>query len=435
MKVSSGGGRPGGALVGLLQAIAANNDGYKYGVTLEVDRNCGKGAIEMLDALARRLVLPLNVKAEIVRPAKQNGRRPSVSVIVPCYNYGRYLTQCVNSALCQEGVRVDVIIIDDASTDGSDQIVRQLGARDPRIHAICHTVNQGHIATYNEGITHVTGDYTVLLSADDLLTPGCLARATLLMEAYSSVGLAYGFPVDFTDDHLPAARTTAKSWIIWPGHDWLAYRCKVGRNIVRCPEVVLRTSVLREIGGYQKHLPHAADFELWMRAATVSDVGYVAGADQAYYRIHASNMHQSVFDMLDDFSQRLASFDTIFDERSQLLEDPGTMRNMAHRALARSALSQAVRDTAHRAIARSALSRAMGASSLVDVGDEPVDGYAEFALNAWPEAKNLREWRTLHNLFNESGDLPGLSPSLVTRMATRKATTRFRGWRKRWVGI
>jgi len=389
----------------------------------------------MLDAIARRLVLPANVKAEIVRPGKQNGRSPVVSVIIPCYNYGHYLNQCVNSVLGQEDVRVEIIIIDDASSDGSDQIVRRIGTRDARIRTICHAVNQGHIATYNEGIAQVSGDYTVLLSADDLLTPGCLSRATSLMEAYRSVGLVYGFPVDFTDDHLPAARKTAKSWIIWPGHDWLAYRCKVGQNIIRSPEVVLRTSVLREIGGYQSHLPHAADFELWMRAATVSDVGYVAGADQAYYRIHTTNMHQSVFDMLDDFSQRLASFDTIFNERSELLRDPGSMRDSAHRSLARGALSQAVRDIAHRAIARSALSRAIGASSLVSVGDEPVRGYADFAIRAWPDAKNLREWRILQNLSTESDSLPRLSPALVTRMATRKARTRFRCWRKRWVGI
>jgi len=193
--------------------------------------------------------------------------------------------------------------------------------------------------------------------------------------------------------------------------------------------------VLHQIGGYKTHLPHAADFELWMRTATVSDIGYVAGADQAYYRIHTGNMHQSMFDMLDDFVQRLASFDTIFSERSELLTDPAKMRDMAHLALARAALSQAVRDTAHRAIARSTMSRAVGASALVAVGEEPVDAYAEFALRAWPDAKNLREWRDLHSLFGESGTPPKLSPALVARMAMRKATTRFRCWRKRLVGI
>lgn len=389
----------------------------------------------MLETLARRLALPVNVKAEIVQPGTLNGRRPSVSVIIPCYNYGRYLPQCVDSVLSQQDVAAEIIIIDDASTDGSDAIVRQLAAGDPRVRAICHTTNMGHIATYNEGISQVSGDYTTLLSADDLLTPGCLSRATALMETYPSVGLVYGFPVDFTDSHLPPARTTASSWIIWPGHDWLTYRCKVGQNIIRSPEVVLRTSVLHETGGYKTHLPHAADFELWMRTATVSDIGYVAGADQAYYRIHTSNMHQSMFDMLDDFSQRLASFDTIFNERSELLSDPIEMRDMAHRALARGALSQAIRDTAHRAIGRSAMSRAVGASALVAVGEESVDGYTQFALKAWPDARNLREWRTLNNLFPESGSLPKLSPALVASMAARKTRTRFRCWRKRVVGV
>lgn len=389
----------------------------------------------MLDAFLRRFALPADVSAKIVRPRQLNGRRPSVSVIIPCYNYGRYLPQCVDSVLSQEGVSAEVIIIDDASTDGSDAIVRQLAAADARVTAICHTANMGHIATYNEGIAQVSGDYTTLLSADDLLTPGCLARAAALMETYPAVGLVYGFPVDFTDSHRPTARTSVRSWIIWPGHDWLAYRCRVGRNIIRSPEVVLRTSVLHQIGGYKTHLPHAADFELWMRTATVSDIGFVAGADQAYYRIHTGNMHQSVFDMLDDFSQRLASFDAVFSERSELLKDPELMRDTAHLALARSALSQAVRDTAHRAIARSAMSRAVGAVAWVDVGEEPVDAYAQFALKAWPDAEKLREWRTLHNLFSESGAPPKLSPALVAHMAMRKARTRFQHRRKRWTGV
>lgn len=389
----------------------------------------------MLDALARRLVLPASAKVKIVRPGRLDGRHPSVSVIIPCYNYGRYLTHCVKSVLDQPGIRVDVLIIDDASTDGSDQVVRQLGIHDPRIRTICHAANKGHIATYNEGIAQVTGDYIVLLSADDMLTPGCLARATSLMEEYPSVGLAYGFPVDFTDSDLPAARITAKNWIIWPGHDWIAHRAKLGRNIVRSPEVVLRGSVLREIGGYRAHLPHAADFELWMRTAAVSDVGYVAGADQAYYRIHTSNMHQSTFDMLDDFAQRLASFDTVFSEYSGQLADSGGMRDMAHRALARTALNQAMRDVAHRALARNTVSQAVREYSGAVAGDEPVANYEAFALKAWPDARSLSEWRALDKLSGAHGGPSRLSPSLVARMAMRKLGTRFVHVRKKLAGV
>jgi glycosyltransferase involved in cell wall biosynthesis len=364
----------------------------------------------------------------------EDGRCPSVSVIIPCYNYGRYLTQCVNSVLDQQGVHLDVLVIDDASSDGSEQIVRRLRTQDTRIRTICHTANQGHIATYNEGISQVTGDYTVLLSADDLLTPGCLARATSLMEEYPSVGLTYGFPVEFTDGDLPPARTTAKSWIIWQGHDWFAQRCKVGGNALKCPEAVMRTSVLREIGGYQINLPHAADFALWMRAATVSDIGYVAGADQAYYRNHNYNMHHSAFDMLDDFEQRLASFDTVFSECSGL-KDVDSLRDTAHRALARNALSQAIRDTAHRALACSMLSHAVRPYLRGTVGDEPVGDYVAFALKAWPDAKHLGEWQAVDRLINASDSPPSLRPSLITSMVRRKVRSRLWEWRSRWAGM
>jgi GT2 family glycosyltransferase len=389
----------------------------------------------MLDTHMRRLVLPVKAKAKVVRPSQQNGRCPSVSVVIPCYNYGRYLTQCVTSVLNQQGVRVDVLVIDDASTDGSDEIVSRLGAQDPRIRTICHTTNQGHIATYNEGLAEAAGDYAVLISADDLLTPGCLARATSLMEEYPSVGFTYGSPIQFTDGDLPTARTTAKSWIIWQGHDWITQRCKAGGNALKSPEAVLRTGILREIGYFRADFPHAADFELWLRAATVSDVGYVAGADQAYYRIHAHNMHHSMFDMLDDFSQRLGCFDVVFREFSGLLEDPDSMRNIAHHALARNALNQAIRDTGHRALARSTLGRMVRPYLRGEVGDEPVGDHAAFALKAWPDARQLREWRALEKLINASDGPPRLNPSLITRIAKRKLRSRFREWRWRTAGM
>ena len=389
----------------------------------------------MLDALVRGLALPVDAKAKIVRPRKQQDRYPSVSVVIPCYNYGRYLSQCVNSVLEQQGVRVNVLIIDDKSSDGSDQIARQLGEQDLRIRTLCHTTNQGHIATYNEGIMQATGDYVVLLSADDLLTPGCLARATSLMEQYPSVGLTYGFPVEFTDGHLPAARTTAKSWIIWEGRDWISQRCKTGGNALKAPEAILRTSVLHEIGGgYRSHLPHAADFELWMRAATISDVGYIAGADQAYYRNHTYNMHQG-YNYIDDFSQRLIAFDTVFNERSDFMKDADSLRETAHRTLARIALSQAMRDTLYRALAGTSFSHTVRTYSCAAVGDESVADYAAFALKVWPNARNLREWRTVDKLLNARGNPSGLNPSLITRMAIRKLRTRSREWRRRWVGM
>src|SRR5947209_4282299 len=110
--------------------------------------------------------------------------RPSVTVVIPCYNYGRYLRGAVKSVLDQPGVDVEAIVIDDASTDGSADVVREVAAADPRVRAILHRSNFGHIATYNEGLEQASGDYVVLLSADDALTPGSLSRATALLETH-----------------------------------------------------------------------------------------------------------------------------------------------------------------------------------------------------------------------------------------------------------
>ena len=106
-----------------------------------------------------------------------------VYVIVPCYNYGDLLEACVASVLSQQEVDARVLIMDDASTDSTPEVGRRLAAQDPRVEYRRHDVNRGHIATYNEALDDVTGDYCMILSADDLLTPGSLMRATRLIDA------------------------------------------------------------------------------------------------------------------------------------------------------------------------------------------------------------------------------------------------------------
>lgn len=371
----------------------------------------------MLSSLMKNVVLPREANVLVRRPGNESGRSPSVSVVIPCYNYGHYLSECIKSVLDQQHVSVDVLVVDDASPDGSAEVARRLAAEDPRVRAICHEINRGHIATYNEGLAQATGDYAVLLSADDRLTPGCLARATSLMEEYPSVGLTYGFAVDFTDNNVPPARAVATKWLIWPGRDWIAHCCNTGRNFLRSPEAVVRTSVLREIGGYRADLPHSGDFEKWMRTATVSDVGYVAGADQAYYRFHANNMHNST-NLLADLSQRLHAFDALFAEDPESLTNANSMYNAACRTLAREALGHAIS-----AYARGITDR------------EPVDDYVEFALKVWPDARNLGAWRTLQRLHRVGNARPRRNPSLIMHETMRHLSYSMRWWRWRWAGV
>ena len=138
-----------------------------------------------------------------VNPVGLGNSKPSVTVVVPCYNYARYLPAAVCSALSQCGVQVDVVIVDDASSDDSLAVARALAANDPRITVLAHACNTGPVQTFNDGLTAVRGQFLVRLDADDLLTPGSLERSVAVAQQCPSVGLVYGHPLNFSGEALP----------------------------------------------------------------------------------------------------------------------------------------------------------------------------------------------------------------------------------------
>jgi hypothetical protein len=248
----------------------------------------------------------------------------------------------VESVLTQEDVDLQVIVVDDASTDDSRAVAEDLAAQDARVEIVLHHKNIGHIATYNDGLERVTGDYCALLSADDLLVAGALARAAALLEEFPDVGMAYGARVPF-EDVLPSARTSVEGWSVWSGAEWVDAVCRLGTNVLASPEVLMRTSVQRAIGGYRPELPHSGDLEMWLRAAAVADVGRVRGADHAYYRQHASSMSRSVYYpvALSDLRARKAAFAGALEPAPTTLPSAAVLHRRAQRSMSSEALDMA----------------------------------------------------------------------------------------------
>ena len=207
----------------------------------------------------------------------------TVDIVIPCYNYARYLRGCVHSVLAQSGVEVRVLVIDDASSDDTAQVGQELATSNSRVEFRRHEVNKGHIATYNEGLMDwSTAEYTVLLSADDMLVPGSLSRAVGIMDADKNIGMVYGRAIHFHQEtELPRIGTRKYAYTRFLGAEWLEGRCRAGHNVITSPEVVVRGSVQRAVGGYRPELPHVADFEMWLRIAAVSNIAYVRGVPQA----------------------------------------------------------------------------------------------------------------------------------------------------------
>ncbi|PXW35611.1 UNVERIFIED_CONTAM: glycosyl transferase family 2 [Williamsia faeni] len=285
-------------------------------------------------------VMGAGCMAERLKPTPLTAS-PTVSVVIPCYKYGKYLPGAVKSALDQPGIDVDVLIVDDASPDDSAAVAESLAAADPRVSVLVHETNRGHIATYNDGLRLARGTYVVLLSADDLLPDGALTRAVALLEARPDVAFVYGFPQYF-EDTPPPVTSTVRSWTVWSGHEWIKRICQRGTGLVVSPEVVMRRTVMDELGGFDPAHPHAADFKIWMHAALRGSVGRVNGSDQAFYRVHGENMHLTDFKgEITDLRERRRAFQTFFEEEGSAVPEIADMEVVSRKAQAAEAVRRA----------------------------------------------------------------------------------------------
>ncbi len=115
---------------------------------------------------------------------------------------------------------------------------------------IHHAANRGHIATYNEGLLEwARGDYLMLLSADDEMAAGSLARSVSLMEQHPRMGMVYGRSVILSDDGRPSGPPGRfRGYSVWPGPKWLADRCREGVNVVPNPGVLVRGAFTERLG-------------------------------------------------------------------------------------------------------------------------------------------------------------------------------------------
>jgi glycosyltransferase involved in cell wall biosynthesis len=268
----------------------------------------------------------------VLRRLWEEQNMAKVDVVVPCYNYGRYLRTSVGSVLAQSIGDVRVLIIDDASSDDSTDVAHQIAQSDSRVSVITHAMNRGHIDTYNEGIGWAESDYFLLLSADDLLVENALQRAVEVMDENPEIVLAYGGCIDWQETE-PLPGIEAPERYAWTRVDLVHEMCKAASNFVPTPTAIARTNVQKSVGGYRHSLPHSGDMEMWMRLAAR---GQVARIDvvQAIYRKHGAAMSNQYFAALhSDFQQRQRAFESFFAEYAGQLNNSRNLADLARRSL------------------------------------------------------------------------------------------------------
>jgi glycosyltransferase involved in cell wall biosynthesis len=303
-----------------------------------------------------------------------------VDVVVPCYKYAAFLEECVRSVLNQEGVDVRVLILDDASPDHTPEVAARLVQEDSRVEYRRHAVNKRHIDTYNEGLLEwASGEYTLLLSADDVLARRALQRAAEVMDAHPEVGLCHGLEIPFDGDHAPTeptAELVSPPVTIFAGEAFIESCCVSGFNPVCTPTAVVRTSLQHAVGGYRKSLPHTADMEMWLRIAARSGVAYLQ-ALQAFKRRHKTNMqHQYLVSALGDIRERCDAFESFFRESNPPLREGARLQTLARLAMAANGF--------------------WAASRAFDRGDDAgCEECLEYAVQLNPALPSSKMWRRL----------------------------------------
>jgi glycosyltransferase involved in cell wall biosynthesis len=214
---------------------------------------------------------------------------PRVSFIIACYNYGRYVGEAIDTLLAQRFDALEIIAIDDCSTDDSRRVLERYAADEPRVRVAFHERNQGHIRTYNEGLAMARGEFMAIFGADDFaLRDDAVADQVAIFDANPRVGFVYGAHTYVDENGTPFR--TFQPW----GEDYVRdglteFADLAFQNYVPHSGTLVRRACHEAVGDYDPALPHAGDWELWLRIAGRYQVGYVAEPLYAY-RVHGRNM-------------------------------------------------------------------------------------------------------------------------------------------------
>lgn len=204
---------------------------------------------------------------------------PLLSIVIPAHNRINFLQEAIESALRQVNVSLEVIVVDDGSTDGTGEILKSLGYP----IRYFYQENQGPSSARNVGLWNARSKYIIFLDSDDLIFPQKSSIQLAIMEANPDISVVYSrwktvrmggqeirtVGIDHTPDVLPT----------------LLYK-----NIALPNACLFRTDAVREIGGFDEKLKGIEDWDLLLRLAIREKVFAFSPEVTAVYRLHSNNL-------------------------------------------------------------------------------------------------------------------------------------------------
>ena len=208
---------------------------------------------------------------------------PRLSIIIPVRNGVDFAARAIDTARAVPIDPLEIVVVDDGSTDGTSGLLADLAQADPRIVVIRRDRDHGASAARNEGISRAGAGIVCFLDADDLLCPAPIAERLRYHEAHRDVVLSFANYQTLLPDGTIEARFAS----YWPrferhvaGREGLvdlggsAFRLLYGENPVCTSGTMVRRETLAALGGFSRDLRQAEDWEMWIRLSRTGRVVY-----------------------------------------------------------------------------------------------------------------------------------------------------------------
>ena len=215
---------------------------------------------------------------------------PKVSILIPTFNYSHFIGEAIQSALNQTYTDFEIIIVDDGSTDNTDEVVAKY-LNDTRITYYKNPVNLGLVENFNKCLSYAKGEYIKFLLADDKFEPSLLEKFVPIMEKYPNVSLVTSnrdmFGTKVKKRNLPFTGLQEGKKVIFE-----SLREKNGNWIGEPTTVMFRRADLR-VGNFNPAYYCLVDWEMWLRLLCIGDC-FIIPETLSYFRVHSSQASQKI---------------------------------------------------------------------------------------------------------------------------------------------
>lgn len=214
---------------------------------------------------------------------------PRISVIIPTYNYGEYVHRAIDSVLGQSFRDFEIIVVDDGSTDNTKEIIEKHFRNKVEYY---YQENSGAPSARNQGLGFSKGEYVVFLDADDRLMKNALKTRYRFLQSHPDYDWVYGAALYQNDNGQDVSRFFSNNFASSNKRQgYILPYLLLGELIPLC-SVMLRRKLVQKLGGFDTNLSCFQDYELWLRVAAQSKIGFVADCNVTVL-IHEGSISRS----------------------------------------------------------------------------------------------------------------------------------------------